>query len=244
MIVGRAALRRVAEALGSLGTPVVFVGGAVLDLVIVEKVGPPPRPTRDVDVVVDVSTTLAYHRFEELLRERRFAPDTEEGAPICRYVLDGEIKVDVMPSEPQSPGFSSRWCRAALDHAEPRALGEGVEILVPSRPVFLAMKAEAFAGRGAGDFAASHDIEDFIAVVDGTPRVVREVDRAPAEVREYVARIVATWLSGRRFPDAVPGHLPGDRASQDRLPLVMERLRAIAALPSRAACAPPAGRAD
>jgi tRNA nucleotidyltransferase/poly(A) polymerase len=62
VIVGRDALRRVAEALRNLGTPVVFVGGAVPDLVVPEKVGPPPRPTRDIDVVVDVSTTLAYHR--------------------------------------------------------------------------------------------------------------------------------------------------------------------------------------
>jgi len=34
---------------------------------------------------------------------------------------------------------------------------------------FLATKFAAFDGRGKGDYMASHDLEDIVAVVDGVP---------------------------------------------------------------------------
>jgi hypothetical protein len=44
---------------------------------------------------------------------------------------------------------------------------------------------EAFDGRGKGDYLASHDIEDIIAVLDGRPVIVDEVKRAePDLIRE------------------------------------------------------------
>lgn len=51
-------LERAALVLGPLAEEVVFVGGATVVLWITDPGAPPPRPTLDVDVVVEVTTRL------------------------------------------------------------------------------------------------------------------------------------------------------------------------------------------
>ena len=76
------------------------------------------------------------------------------------------------------------------------------------------------------------DIEDVIAVVDGratesradVPRRHRKPFSAYFCRERFTARCSLILIS----LDAVAGHLPGDRASQARLPLVLARMRAIA----------------
>jgi hypothetical protein len=89
------------------------------------------------------------------------------------------------------------------------------------------MKAEAFASRGKEDFVASHDVEDVIAVVDGRLSLALEVETSPTAVRRFLAERFGSWLEDPRFLDAVPGHLPGDAASQARRELVVERMKAM-----------------
>jgi hypothetical protein len=76
---------------------------------------------------------------------------------------------------------------------------------------------------------ASHDLEDIIAVVDGRLALADEVKRAPAQIRRFLASTIGRWLEDPDFVAVVPGHLPADVASQARAPVVLERLRAIAA---------------
>lgn len=54
-------LERGATALGDLRHEVVFVGGATITLWITNPGAPPPRPTKDVDVIVEVTTRLGLH---------------------------------------------------------------------------------------------------------------------------------------------------------------------------------------
>jgi hypothetical protein len=63
-------LERAATALGPLVDEVVFVGGATIVLWITDPAAPPPRPTVDVDVVVEVTSRLGYERFGERMRGR------------------------------------------------------------------------------------------------------------------------------------------------------------------------------
>jgi hypothetical protein len=96
---------------------------------------------------------------------------------------------------------------------------------------FLATKLEAFANRGRGDFL-SHDLEDAIAVVDGRPTIEREVESAPSEVRDFLAREIARLLTNNAFVESLPAQLCGDSASQARLPGLRERLYRIACMTS------------
>jgi hypothetical protein len=107
----------------------------------------------------------------------------------------------------------------------------GVNVRVARAPELLATKSEAFDDRGHGDFVASKDIEDFISIVNGRAELLDEIRDAPADVRTYVCDTVAAWLRNEDFMDALPGQLAGDDASQQRITIVLARLRSIAALP-------------
>lgn len=99
--------------------------------------------------------------------------------------------------------------------------------------MFLATKLEAFDGRGKGDFLFSHDLEDLLAVIDGRASLLEECRTSPAELRTYLAARLTALLATRDFVDALSGHLPGDAASQERLPELQDKLRQISELHSR-----------
>jgi predicted nucleotidyltransferase len=225
----RTAVETVALAFAELKDEIMLVGGVAGALLITDPAAPPPRPTADVDVVLDVVTYAAYVKLTRRLRELGFSEDTSPGAPTCRWVIHS-IRVDVMSTGPH-PGPSNRWYGEALAHAEPFAVSPRASIRLISAPHFLATKLEAFGDGRRGDLFSSHDIEDVVAVVDGRKTVVEEVRRAPASVADYLRETFTQLLAERDFADAVAGHLPPDDASQSRLPLVLERLRAMTLRP-------------
>ena len=106
-------------------------------------------------------------------------------------------------------------------------LPSGHSIKLITAPVFVATKVEAFKGRGNGDFLVSHDLEDVITVVDGRPALIDELRGSPEELRTYIAMEISSLLGATQFLDALPGHLPGDSASQARVPLVIDMLEAL-----------------
>lgn len=94
----------------------------------------------------------------------------------------------------------------------------------------LVTKYLTFTERGEGDYYASHDLEDFITVIDGRAEIVSEVDHAPADFRSYLIQSIRSLMSDEDFREALPGHLPSDSASQGRLPMLKAKLTKIAAL--------------
>lgn len=217
----------VARHLDDLRDKVVFVGGCVTGLFITDPAVPGIRATKDVDVIVEISSRREYYVLEEELRKHGFEADMSDNAPVCRWVID-DIKVDIMPTEERILGFSNRWYLQAIRTAQSIELEKGLSILLVTPPYFLTTKIEAFAGRGRGDYLASHDMEDIITVVDGRPEIVSEVRQSSEELQEFFSETFRELLANSEFIEALPGHLLPDRASQDRLPLIMERLRQVA----------------
>jgi hypothetical protein len=84
------ALRVVARRLESLDTKFVFLGGAVIELLIDDPTVTEVRPTKDVDVVSEVLTTSEFYTLEFKLREAGFTHDTSEGAGF-NPILTAEI---------------------------------------------------------------------------------------------------------------------------------------------------------
>jgi hypothetical protein len=70
-------LELAAAALDDLLPEVVFVGGASVELWITDPAAPPVRPTKDVDVVVEVATRAVFYAFEAKLRKRGFSEDQQ-----------------------------------------------------------------------------------------------------------------------------------------------------------------------
>ena len=161
-----ALLENAASRLQHLLAEVVFVGGSIVDLLVTDEAAGPIRTTNDVDVVVEVTTYVDYVVFTERLRRLGFVDDSSPKAPICRF-LHGNLVLDVMPLDENVLGYSNRWYPQVLATAGPKTLPSGKTIRLVTAPFFLGTKIEAFRGRGEGDYWASHDLEDFVAVVDG-----------------------------------------------------------------------------
>lgn len=229
-----ALLEIVAGRLGdALREELVFVGGAVAGLLITDPALPAIRPTEDVDLICRALVRADYYRVEAALRERGFVQDMQAHAPICRWRIDtgaSAVAVDVMPTLEEILGFSNRWYPLALETALPMALPSGRSIRLIAAPVFIATKLEAFDGRGQGDFLLSHDLEDLLAVVDGRASLLEECSASAPELRAYLGRRFAGLLATRAFVESLSGHLPGDSASQERLPDLQARLRQLAGL--------------
>jgi len=207
----------------------VFVGGAVAGLLITDPALPAIRPTEDVDLIVEALALADYHRVEKALAKQGFAHDMSAEAPVCRWRVD-KVAVDVMPTLEKILGFSNRWYPLALKTAIPVALPSGVLIRLVQAPVFLGTKLEAFEGRGNNDYLFSHDLGDLLSVVDGRDTLVAECRHSDPALQAYLGDRVAQLLATPAFLEALPGHLPGDTASQERLPDLEAKLRRLAKL--------------
>ncbi len=195
----------------------VFVGGCTTALLITDKAAADVRPTFDVDAIAEITSYAAYAEFSERLRKLGFQEDAREGAPLCRW-RQQTTTLDVMPLDEKILGFSNTWYRPAMDHAEERELEKGLKIRLVAPVYFCASKLEAFAG------------EDLIAVVDGRAELVGEIQAAASDVRSYLAKEIKKLISTREFNDALPGHIPPDAASQERVGTIILRLEEIASL--------------
>jgi hypothetical protein len=69
-----------------------------------------------------------------------------------------------------------------------------------------------------------------IAVIDGRPDIVDDVAQAPAALRAAIAAKFGELLARPNVADVVAAQLLPDAESQDRLPLVLARIEAMAAL--------------
>lgn len=209
------------SALGELVDQVVFVGGATVGLWITDPAAPPVRPTDDVDVVVEVTTRTEFYDFEAKLRKAGFREDQESGV-ICRWSHpDTGLVLDAMPSRADILGFENKWQAATIPHAVPHELPSGARIKAAPPVYMLAMKLEAFKGRGKNDFLASLDFGDIVTLIDGRPELLEEVAGADADVRAYIAEEMRRLPADPRLMDGLAGVMRGDAASQERVDVVV-----------------------
>jgi hypothetical protein len=201
---------------------IVFIGGITLGLLITDKAAAPIRGTNDVDVIAEIVTYADYIVFSERLRNAHFTEDDGEKPLTCRW-HHGELTVDVLALNEEVLGFSNIWYESALRHAFPVTLPSGQSIRVITAPFFLGTKMEAFRGRGKMDFQASHDLEDFVAVIEGRDSLLQEVADSPQELRRYLAEAAKSLLAEPRFLDVLPGFV----LDSERVPLIQERLASI-----------------
>ena len=73
----------------------------------------------------------------------------------------------------------------------------------------------------------SHDLEDFIAVVEGREQLLEELAGAPPDLRQYLGEAASKLLGNNRFREALPGYVLGDRISQLRVPIIIEHLKSM-----------------
>jgi predicted nucleotidyltransferase len=218
----------VAEKLDRLGLNYAFVGGSIVGFLLDNPELSPVRPTDDVDVILEVLTTQRYSDIEAKLRGAGFAHDTRQGAPMCRWMLNG-LTIDIMPTEGGFLGLNTAWFAEALASATTKTI-ERFKLNIISPAAFIATKLAAFADRGNGDYFGSHDLEDLMTVIDGRADIVEQITAAPAALRGYIISSILHLNHVSAFQEALPGYLPSDDASQRRLPQLRKKLEAIMGL--------------
>lgn len=216
------------EKLAPLLDRIVFVGGCATGLLITDPAAAPVRPTIDVDAIVQIASYAEFTQLENQLRQLGWRESRAEDAPVCRW-MQGNLIVDIMPTNPAILGFSNRWYGPAFEHAMSVHLN-GYEFRLISAPYFLATKLEAFHGRGKNDHRLSPDLEDIVMIVDGRPELITEVEQSHSSLREFLRDRFSVLLADRDFIESLPGHLLPDQASQQRISIVLNRLRRIAPL--------------
>jgi predicted nucleotidyltransferase len=219
-------LQLVANALGHLRERLVFVGGCATGVLITDNARPPVRATQDVDLIAEIATKAKYYELAADLRNLGFREDTEN--VICRWRL-GDLKVDVMPSSESVLNFTNIWYSSAIEECVAIVLPDGAKIRLITAPYFIATKLEAFYDRGDGDYM-SHDMEDIINVIDGRPEITQEVAQQRGAVAAYLKLEIDELISDDLFLQSLPAHFLPNSFEQQRVPLLLGRLREIAGL--------------
>lgn len=216
----------VAEQLADMKDDVVFVGGSTTELLVDEVARGHARQTEDVDFIVDITVSIDLYKFENRMRELGFRNDTEEGAPICRWIMDfmgRQLKVDAMPTDSDVLGFSNQWYKDSIDSAWEKELKEDLTIRVVDPVYFLGTKFEAFKGRGNGDIF-SHDLEDIIYVLEHRSGIEMLVFDAEEDVKQYLSKEFTELLKHPDLENTLPGMLDDEGAMNT----VLSRIKFIA----------------
>lgn len=222
-------LETIAQGLGDRLSEVVFVGGAVVELYVTDRAAPKIRSTADVDCVIPARTRQQMRRWETSLRERGFRNDTEQGAPICRWIY-ADTLVDVMPVDQEALGFTNQWYETALLHTIPFRLPSGIEIRLLELPWFVATKLAAIEGRGGSDYRLSHDFEDVIYLWDCIPDFTERILGAPAEVLEWLRSEFFGWKGRPNLREEVESAL--EAGSHSRVDRILHGIARIASDPN------------
>jgi predicted nucleotidyltransferase len=196
-----AMLKFVAESLGDLLEEVVFVGGSTTELYADSSAAPEPRPTEDVDCIIEVATYHAYHDLEKKLRAKGFANDQTDKTPLCRWIYKGTI-VDVMPIGENILGFTNEWYPTAMNNAIQYTIGS-IQINILNVPYFFATKLSALKSRGMTDLRTSKDFEDIVYVLNNSASIIRDMSTGAPEVVGYIRKTFSELLALDVFEEAV-----------------------------------------
>lgn len=214
-------LIQVVELLGPLAQEFVFLGGSIVPLLVTNEAAPDARTTTDVDVIVHVLTRSEYRNIEERLQALHFHLDMTDEV-MCRF-KNGELILDVMPTDTKILSFGNEWYKHAFVEPLKYHLSPKLEISVINPPIFLCTKFSAYRNRGQED---EKDLEDVVAIIDGRGEILDELALAVPEVRHYVSVSLSDLLENG-LASRLDWFLPGDAASTARLPLVLDRIKAL-----------------
>lgn len=193
--------------LEDLSKEVVYVGGATVSLYS-DRAGNDFRPTQDVDILVEVSSTGDYLALQEKLRSKGFEVDTTAKF-VGRFVAQGLV-IDLMATNDAILGFSNRWYSDGFRNAVVFKIDDQVSVKIFTAPHFIASKLEAFKNRGRGDGRTSTDFEDIIYVLANRMAIWKEMREASEELRTYL-RKEFTELAGKQYLEEwVEGHVGFD----------------------------------
>lgn len=221
----RARLERVSRALGPLAQRVVLIGGSIAPLLHTESLVRRPRPTDDVDRVIDAEHYVAQGALQNALRAVGFTEAVGAGELAHRWrTPDGDL-IDLVPTGVQLGSTGHEWDVLALREFDVLEIAPGVLLRHVRAPLLLAMKFAAFRDRGREVPLYTSDLEDIFALVLCRPAIVDEIHAGDPTAAAYVASQAALLLSEYGIEDLAAAHLNNAYAPAAAMQIAISRLR-------------------
>ena len=189
---------------------VLFIGGAIVPLYITDPSILYVRPTLDIDILTAATTYTAYQATVDKLLALGFSHDIS--GPICRFVK-AQLIVDLMSAEEAVLGFSNRWYRQALATSQLFLLPNGLGIRIPTAPLMLATKLDAYDSRGKSDPAISKDLDDIVSLIDGRAELGAEIRQSDADLQNFIATSLHEIVHHKIVRHILPGLFLGPDAA-------------------------------
>lgn len=221
-IINIAVVAEIATALKEVKEHMVFVGGAVVSLYTDDPAADEIRPTKDVDLTLNIINLSHWEKLQDQLMKLNFSPDPF-GESICSYKYK-DISVDIMASDDGPLGPANRWYKVGFENLW-IAKANMEEIKILSAPCFLATKFEAFNSRGS-DYRTSHDIEDVIYVIDNRTTIVEEIAICDHRIKSFLKSEIQKIKTKGLLTEVLLAHIH-PLIIEERLALVEEKINQI-----------------
>ncbi len=216
------AIEAIAYALGDLNDQVVYVGGAVAGLYVDDPGAPEVRPTRDVDIVVEIASAHHLEELRQKLAKRGIHFASDENV-ICRFTYQN-IPLDVMATKEIGWAPANPWFHKGFKSAQIHRLGN-IQIKIMPLAYYLAAKLVAFKDRG-GDPRSSHDFEDVVYILDNRTTLVADILESDDDVKSFLISEFNAVLRDASLREAVLAHL--EPATQtERYEMLVGKLQKI-----------------
>tara|TARA_R110002124_G_scaffold80533_6_gene213125 strand:- start:64 stop:750 length:687 start_codon:yes stop_codon:yes gene_type:complete len=196
-------VEKVALSLEELNDQVIYVGGAVVTLYVTDEGADQPRPTKDIDISVQISTYSQMDELREKLASKKIYPAPSEKV-MYRYSYE-DILIDFIPFEETPLGPTNSWLKPGFKKAYPVQIGN-TEIKILPVSLFLATKWEAFKSRG-NDPRTSHDFEDIIYIIDNNLEVVQDIKNAEDDVKLFLKEMSNEILNHSSRNEIIECHI-------------------------------------
>ena len=221
-------LLAVVSELEPLKNELVYTGGSVISTYITEPLNIVIRATEDVDCIVEAQTTQDYYEVGKRLRLLGFSEDMNSDV-LCRF-RKGKLILDLMTTEPQALGFTNRWYEEGFKNKVKYQFKDGF-IFTLTAVFAVATKFEAFKGRGEGEYRESHDIEDIVAIFEGRPEIVNEIQNSKGELKKYLVEEIKGLLSQPFLTSILEAHISHREDLQIKTDMIVQRLKTAISKP-------------
>ena len=198
------ATKKVATALGDLNPVVVFIGGAVVSFYIDDPAAADVRPTKDIDIGLQITTIPQLEEIREMLIARGFKQSHQDDVT-CRFRVD-DVLVDVMSTQEIGWAPANPWFKPGLPYLIQQQI-EGITINLLPLPYFLATKFSAFYSRGGSDPRVSQDFEDIVYIMNYRSDFLVQIEKSDRKVRDYLAACCKDIAQNSDLQEAIVGNL-------------------------------------
>lgn len=216
------AIKTVAMALGEMNQQIVFVGGAIAGMYVDDPGAPEMRPTKDIDIVFEITSLLELEDLRRRLAERGFQFAKDEKV-MCRFIYK-DILIDVMSTKNVGWAPANPWFKSGFDFAETIFLDE-IKIKIMPFCYYLASKFVAFKERGT-EARTSHDFEDIVYLLDNRLTLTKDILGSQEDVKIFLINEFSAMLNEESLQEAVLAHLEPEFQTQ-RYKMLIQKLKEI-----------------